>query len=157
MIAWRMYAAHRNDMDTITAAVSGLADRIAEYRVVRKFIKEGAQMSRLTEKLQMARGVVGRQTAKIEARADDLIAREEAIEAQTEQAFSGHESILSDAERGLDALERQLALLSNDPLESSGGSREGDAKPPEKALQAQQAAILPEVGQDAIATFRAAE
>lgn len=28
-------------MDAITAAVSGLTDRIAEYRVVRKFIQEG--------------------------------------------------------------------------------------------------------------------
>ena len=81
-------------------------------------------MSRLTEKLTQARGVVGRQTAKIEARADAIIAQEPLIEAQTDEAFAGHEAMLSEAQKGLDALKRELALVSNDPLASSGDSPE---------------------------------
>lgn len=79
-------------------------------------------MDRLAEKLARAGGVVARQTAKIEARADSLIAREEAIEARTEEVFNPHESILASAEKGLDGLEDKLRLLSNAPLPVSGGS-----------------------------------
>lgn len=86
-------------------------------------------MDRLSEKLKAASAVVGRQTAKIEARADALIAREAAIEAKTDKAFSPHEAVLDDAAKGLDALERQLALLSNDPLASSGDSQEAAPAP----------------------------
>lgn len=81
-------------------------------------------MDRLTEKLKTAGAIVGRQTAKIEARADALIAREADIEAKTDKAFSPHEAVLDDAARGLDSLERQLALLSNDPLPASGKPQE---------------------------------
>jgi hypothetical protein len=81
-------------------------------------------MDRLSEKLAKAAGVAGRISSKIEARADILIAREGDLEKRTEQVFSPHEGILADAEKGLDAVERQLALLSNDPLGSSGGSPE---------------------------------
>src|SRR4051812_48329990 len=94
---------------------------------------EGILMDRLSEKLTRAAGVAGRISSKIEARADTLIAREGDLEKRTEQVFSPHEGILADAEKGLDAVERQLALLSNDPLASSGGS--------------------PEVGQEPVATF----
>ena len=79
-------------------------------------------MDRLAEKLARAGGVVARQTAKIEARADSLIAREDAIEARTEEVFNPHESILARTEKGLDGLEDKLRLLSNDPLPVSGGS-----------------------------------
>ena len=82
------------------------------------------KMDRLSEKLKAAGAVVGRQTAKIEARADALIAREAEIEARTDKAFSPHEAVLDDAGRGLDDLERKLALLSNDPLDGSGRSSE---------------------------------
>jgi hypothetical protein len=79
-------------------------------------------MSRLSEKLKMASGVVGRQTARIEAKADAIIAREPELEKQTDNAFALHDALLNDAARGLDALERELALVSNDPLGSSGES-----------------------------------
>ena len=94
-------------------------------------------MSRLSDKLMQAGGVARRLTTTIEARADSLIARETELEKRTEEVFSPHESILRDAEKGLQAVERQLALLSNDPLESSGAS--------------------PEAVQGASPTFRAAE
>jgi hypothetical protein len=98
---------------------------------------ERYEMSRLTEKLKMASGVVGRQTARIEAKADAIIAREPELEKQTDNAFAKHDALLNDAAKGLDALERELALVSNDPLESSGASQED--------------------GQGASQTFRAAE
>jgi hypothetical protein len=72
-------------------------------------------MSRLTEKLQLAGGVANRQSVKIEARADAIIAREAEIEKKTDQAFSPHEAILSEAETALDAVELELTLLSNNP------------------------------------------
>jgi hypothetical protein len=90
-------------------------------------------MDRLSEKLSRAGGVVQRQTERIEARADRLIAREAEIEARTDRSFDAHDTMLNDAERGLDGLDRKLALVSNDPLQASGG--------------------LPEVGQDVTATF----
>src|ERR1700691_1938052 len=92
-------------------------------------IGEMTAMDRLSEKLKAASAVVGRQTAEIEARADALIAREAEIEAKTDTAFAPHEAVLDDAAKGLDALERQLALLSNDPLDGSGSSPAVEEKP----------------------------
>ena len=86
-------------------------------------------MSRLTEKLKQASGVVGRQTARIEARADAIIAREPQIEAQTDQAFSLHDAMLNEAEKGLDALARELALVSNAPLGGYGASSDAEPGP----------------------------
>jgi hypothetical protein len=112
-----------NEVDQISRAIARLTGLTVGYRLVleneRKF-----KMSRLSEKLTKAAGVAGRQTVKIEARADSLIAREAVIESKTEQAFAPHEALLSDAEKGLDVVERSLALLSNDPLASSGSSPE---------------------------------
>lgn len=81
-------------------------------------------MDRLTEKLNRAAGVVGRVTAKLEERADFVIAREEAINGRTERIFSAKNLVLDDAEKGLDGIEAKLALVSNDPLASSGSSPE---------------------------------
>lgn len=82
--------------------------------------------SRLAEKLKLAGGVVARQHKKIEDRADAIIAREADIERKTDQAFSPHESMLDAAEKGLDALEHQLAGLSNDPLQASQNGLQGE-------------------------------
>ena len=80
-------------------------------------------MTRLDEKLAAAAAVAPRQAAKIEARADALIAREVAIEKRTDEAFAPHESVLTIAEGGLDKLEDSLKLLSNEtPLALSKGS-----------------------------------
>src|SRR6266403_757681 len=62
------------------------------------------QMDRLSEKLAKAAGVVARQTTRIESKADALIAREAELEARTDKSFDPHNSILDDAERGLDGL-----------------------------------------------------
>ena|ERR1700679_2168434 len=75
--------------------------------------------SRLAEKLKLAGGVVARQHAKIEKRAEDIIAREQVIARKTDQAFAPHELMLDDAMKGLDELERQLAGVSNNPLQTS--------------------------------------
>lgn len=84
---------------------------------------ERYDMERLNEKLKKASGVVLRQTAKIEARADAIIAREQTIEKRTEAVFLPHEQILDSAERGLEDLGRSLALVSNDPLGVSNASQ----------------------------------
>ena len=110
--------------DEITSAIEGLTRRLHAYRAFVILKRGEPDMSRLSEKLAKAAGVAQRQTVKIEARADSLIAREADIEAKTDKAFSPHEAILTDAEKGLEAVERQLALLSNAPLESSGSSPE---------------------------------
>ncbi len=89
--------------DEITRAIAGLTART----VARRFTLENermGKMDRLSEKMAKAAGVVGRISSKIE-------------------------SILDDAEKGLDAVERKLALLSNDPLQASGSSPEVEQKP----------------------------
>jgi hypothetical protein len=83
-------------------------------------------MDRLTEKLLKAGGVVGRLTAKLEAKADAVIARETVLDQKTEHAFDAHHAMLDDAGKALEAFEAKLALVSNDPLESSGRSQGGD-------------------------------
>lgn len=101
--------------------IEALARRTALITAYRNFIK-GAQVSRLSEKLQRAGSAAIRQSAKIEARADAIIALEAEIEEQTEQSFGPHEAILGEAQRGLDDLKRQLGQMSNDPLGSSTDS-----------------------------------
>ena len=81
---------------------------------------------RLAEKLKLAGGVVARQHKKIENRADAVIAREAVIEKKTDKAFLPHETMLDAAEKGLDAFERQLAGLSNDPLQSGEQGTQGE-------------------------------
>jgi hypothetical protein len=72
--------------------------------------------------LNAAAGVVGRVTANLEERADLVIAREEAINKRGERLFDAKHAVLDSADAGLDGIEAKLALLSNDPLESSGPS-----------------------------------
>src|SRR6266705_3669552 len=70
----------------ITAHVVGYRFQLENERHERK-----RDMSRLTEKLELARGVVGRVSATIEAKADEVIAREEVIARRIQEAFAGHE------------------------------------------------------------------
>jgi hypothetical protein len=107
-----------------------LRRRTAEITAYRFEIQsERMPMSRLSEKLKQAGGVASRLHAKAEARADEVIAREPIITERIEDVFAGHFQHLEDAEKALDALERDLALMGNEPTQSSGGSSEGDTKP----------------------------
>jgi hypothetical protein len=115
-----------NDPPGLTTArgISALTLRVIANR-------EQIEMSRLADKLAQAGGVAGRLTAKIEARADELIAREAAIEKRTDQVFAPHEALMDSAERGLDEVEKKLPLLSNDPLPASAALAQGPpAAPP---------------------------
>lgn len=105
----------------ITQAIAEATDRIIAARVITTMHREG-RLSRLTEKLALAAAVVPRQAAKIEARADALIAREPLIAKKTDDTFAPHEQMLDAAERGLETLDKSLALMSNggDPLPGSG-------------------------------------
>jgi hypothetical protein len=114
--------------DRTTSAISALTDRLIAYRVLRGKV----EMDRLSEKLANAAGAAGRLSAKIEARADALIAREAAIEKRTDQVFSAPEALMDEAETGLTAIEKNLALMSNNPPPAS-------TAPP----QAQQSTPLP--------------
>lgn len=99
-------------MDDITNAIAGLTDRIIAKRVC---IEKGyIIVGRLDEKLRQASTAVGRLSAKIEARADAIIAREAVIEQRTQDAFAPHEAMLAETEKGLDGVEHQLALLTNE-------------------------------------------
>lgn len=81
-------------------------------------------MDRLAEKMAAAARVVPEQAKLMEADADKLIARGAEFSARRAKTFAGHHAILDSGEKGMDALDAQLALLSNDPLESSGDSQE---------------------------------
>ena len=70
-------------------------------------------IDRLKEKLAKAAGVGGRVAAKIEAKADALIAREGQLDTKADQAFAGHEAIADAANSQLDEVEAALNQLSN--------------------------------------------
>jgi hypothetical protein len=108
--------------DAITSAIEGLADRVTAFR-------KATAMDRLSAKLEAAAGVVGRVTANLEHRADRVIAREASISKRSEQLFAAKHAILDSADAGLDGIEAKLALLSNDPLESSGPSPTAPSSP----------------------------
>lgn len=80
-------------------------------------------MSRLGDKARAAAAVAPRQAARIEARADAIIALESGIERKTDEAFAPHEALLSEAETALGDVQHALAMVSNGaPLPVSGGS-----------------------------------
>jgi hypothetical protein len=70
-------------------------------------------IERLKEKLAKAAGVGGRVAAKIEAKADALIAREGQLESKVDHAFAPHEAIADAANTQLDMIESAVDLLSN--------------------------------------------
>jgi hypothetical protein len=115
--------------DGITSAIADLTDRTVAFRICRT-----RSMDRLTAKLEAAAGVVGRVTASLEERADLVIAREAAIGKRSEQLFAAKHDILDSADAGLDGIEAKLALLSNDPLESSGPSPQVEPAPSAKEI-----------------------
>jgi hypothetical protein len=107
--------------DPIIVALEGLIART----IARRFELENERMpmSRLSEKLAAAAAVAPRQAAKIEARADAIIASEPELEAMTDDAFSAHEALLDEARKGVQDLKHELATMSNHPpLERSEGS-----------------------------------
>jgi len=111
---------------SLTEAISSQTELLHAYRFVRLLEQGEIGVDRLSEKLAKAGGVVARVHANIEAKADAVIAREEVLTKRTTEAFSPHHAMLDDAAKGLDALEAQLALVTNDPLPSSGASLEGE-------------------------------
>jgi hypothetical protein len=117
--------------------IARLADGVAALRLVYLLIHERKKrMSRLTDKLTQAAAVAPRQAAKIEARADAIIAREPRIEQRTDEVFSPHEAVLAEAEHGLDTLDHSLRQMSNaDPLQASGGSSSPPPLPQAGAAQ----------------------
>jgi hypothetical protein len=86
-------------------------------------------MDRLTEKLALAASVVSTQTTLLENDADVLIARGAEFSRRRSATFAAQHAILDEGAKGMDALDAKLALLSNDPLTSSGGSSVAQPEP----------------------------
>lgn len=102
--------------------IAAVIDKRSDSLVLERLLhKKGITLDRLTEKLKLAAAIAPRQAAKIEARADAIIAREQQIEAKTDLVFAPHEELLTTAEGGLDQLDASLRLMSNDPLSDSKG------------------------------------
>jgi len=91
-----------------------IRDRLMIRRIIRRLGRRG-DVSRLSEKLAQAAAIAPKQAKKIEDRADAIIAREADIEKRTEEAFTPHEAMLDEAEKGLTDLASQLATMSNNP------------------------------------------
>jgi hypothetical protein len=79
-------------------------------------------MDRLTEKLALAASVVSTQTTLLENDADALIARGAEFSKRRSATFAAQHAVLDQGTKGMDALDAQLGLISNDPTPSSGGS-----------------------------------
>lgn len=103
-----------DDLVRLTSIIQAeLRDRVRIYRI----------MGRLTEKLALAAAVAPKHAAAIEARADAIIAHDAEMARMTDEAFAPHESLLDEAQKGLDDLKHQLATMSNlPPLSASDGS-----------------------------------
>lgn len=86
-------------------------------------------MDRLTEKLALAAQVVSTQTTLLESDADTLIARGAEFSKRRSATFAAQHAVLDEGSKGMDALDAKLALLSNDPLPSSGGSPQTEVAP----------------------------
>jgi len=74
---------------------------------------------RLTDKLDHVDAVFKRIHAKVEARADALIAREGGLMDKIEKAFAPREAMLDQRAADLDKLEASLTQMANDPLPGS--------------------------------------
>jgi hypothetical protein len=110
-------------MDAITRAIAKRTCHIIAMRF-RLENERRARMSRLTEKLKTAGVVVGEVYKHAEEHADALIARKDLLKGKTTTTFEAHHAALNEAGKALDAFERDLAQVSNDPLGSSGDSPE---------------------------------
>ena len=126
--------------------------RITAHVIAYRFQLESErhdQMNRMLEKLTMASEVAPRQAAKIEARADKIIARESKIEHATDLAFTPHEMLLDQAEAGLDAVEHALATMSNNPpLDDSGTSLNGGSRASIELAKSSGAGLLAQAAKD---------
>jgi hypothetical protein len=116
----------RSEAVDIIEAIDGLTERVHAYRFVRLIESGGLRVDRLTEKLLLAAQVVPDQTKLLEADADKLIARGNEFSSRRTKTFAAHHAVLDSGDKGMDALDAQLALVTNDPLPSSGGSQEED-------------------------------
>ena len=111
-------------MPDIITELAGLTDRLIAYRILRRM-----EVGRLEEKLARVAGIAQRVTEHVETRADRVLEREPQLLQRSEQVFAAKNALLDDAEKALDRVERAMGLISNDPLQSSGSSPEGQPAP----------------------------
>lgn len=96
-------------LQNATAVVAGAA-------TITKAIQDGKAKMSLAEKMAMLAARSQAVPKALEARADALLPRLDALEKTGEASFSGLESVIVDAEKGVAAAEAAMRLLSNGPL-----------------------------------------
>ncbi len=115
-------------MDDITVAIARATFQMQDLRIILRAERE-LGMDRLSEKLALAAQVVATETKKLEDDADKLIARGAEFSKRRQRSFSAQHAVLDSGNKGMDALDSQLGLLSNDPFPSSGDSLDGQPEP----------------------------
>ena len=101
------------------------ADRIASATVIAKAIVDGRKRMSLAAKFSTLADRAKAVPKALEARADSLLPRLDAVEKRGHAAFDGLEAVVKDAEAAADATEGALRMLSNGgpPLAGSGSSQ----------------------------------
>ena len=98
---------------------------VSSAATVTKAIQDGKRMS-LAEKMAILAARSQAVPKALEARADALLPRLDALEANGGPVFDGLESVVADAEKGVAAAESAMRLITNGgPLPPSGGSQSG--------------------------------
>lgn len=110
----------------IDAAIKQGTDRISSAIPIAKAIIDGRKAMGLADKMAMLAERMHSVPKALEARADALLPRLDALEAKSAPTFDGLDAVLADAEKGVAAAEAAMRLLTNGgPLLDSGGSKSG--------------------------------
>lgn len=111
----------------LQAGLKGSTAKIAAAVPIAKAIIDGKRAMSLSEKMGTLAVRAKAVPLALEARADALLPRLDALEKTGGAAFAGLEAIAADAEAGVSAAEGALRQLTNGgPLSGSAGSQAGD-------------------------------
>jgi hypothetical protein len=107
-------------------ALKNTTDRIAAAVPIAKAIIDGRKAMGLAEKMGRLAERMQSVPKALEAHADALLPRLDALEAKGAPTFEGLASVIADAEKGVAAAEAAMRLLTNGgPLLDSAGSKNG--------------------------------
>jgi hypothetical protein len=109
------------------SALKDTADRISSAVPIAKAIIDGRKAMGLASKMALLADRVKSVPAALEAKADALLPRLDALEARGAPAFDDLTAVILDAEKGVAAAEAAMRLLTNGgpPLSDSGDSKSG--------------------------------
>jgi hypothetical protein len=111
----------------IDTAIKQGTDRISSAVPIAKAIIDGRKAMGLASKMALLADRVKSVPAALEAKADALLPRLDALEARGAPAFDDLAAVILDAEKGVAAAEAAMRLLTNGgpPLSDSGDSKNG--------------------------------